>query len=112
MKKRKKKKRKKEIRELSKLVVRMIYFSKILSSLLSNAEAKFIWCKMYHCLKSVRIRSFCGLYFPAFGLNTERYPFLSLFNPNAEKYGREKLLIWTLFTQCISYDSNGIIILQ
>ena len=26
-----------------------------------------------HCVKSVRIRSYCGPYFPAFGLNTERY---------------------------------------
>ena len=26
-----------------------------------------------HCVKSVRIRSHCGPYFPAFGLNTERY---------------------------------------
>ena len=26
-----------------------------------------------HCLKSVRIRSYSGPYFPAFGLNTERY---------------------------------------
>ena len=26
-----------------------------------------------HCVKSVRIRSFSGLYFPAFGLNTERF---------------------------------------
>ena len=26
-----------------------------------------------HCVKSVRIRSFSGPYFPAFGLNTERY---------------------------------------
>ena len=26
-----------------------------------------------HCLKSVRIRSFSGPYFPAFGLNMERY---------------------------------------
>ena len=25
------------------------------------------------CVKSVCIRSYCGLYFPAFGLNTERY---------------------------------------
>ena len=25
-----------------------------------------------HCVKSVRIRSFSGPYFPAFGLNTER----------------------------------------
>ena len=26
-----------------------------------------------HCVKSVRIRSFSGPYFPAFGRNTERY---------------------------------------
>ena len=26
-----------------------------------------------HCVKSVRIRSYSGLYSPAFGLNTERY---------------------------------------
>ena len=26
-----------------------------------------------HCLKSVRIRSYSGPYFPAFGLNTERF---------------------------------------
>ena len=26
-----------------------------------------------HCVKSVRIRSYSGPHFPAFGLNTERY---------------------------------------
>ena len=26
-----------------------------------------------HCIKSVRIRSYSGPYFPAFGMNTERY---------------------------------------
>ena len=26
-----------------------------------------------HCVKSVRIRSYSGPYFPVFGLNTERY---------------------------------------
>ena len=30
----------------------------------------------FHCVKSVRIRSYSGLYFPAFGLNTEKYPVL------------------------------------
>ena len=29
--------------------------------------------KTEHCVKSVRIRSYPGQYFPAFGLNTERY---------------------------------------
>ena len=29
--------------------------------------------KYKHCVKSVRIRSYSGPHFPAFGLNTERY---------------------------------------
>ena len=42
-----------------------------------------------HYVKSVRIRSYSGLHFPAFGLNTERYSVSlrsqsSLFSPNAE----------------------------
>ena len=28
---------------------------------------------LYHCVKSVHIRSYSGPYFPTFGLNTERY---------------------------------------
>ena len=39
-----------------------------------------------HCVKSVRIRSYSYLHFPAFGLNRERY---SVFIPNAGKYGTE-----------------------
>ena len=30
---------------------------------------------LIHCVKSLRIRSLSGRYFPAFGLNTERYSF-------------------------------------
>ena len=29
--------------------------------------------KLVHCVKSVRIQSYSGPYFPAFGLNTKRY---------------------------------------
>ena len=38
-------------------------------------KPKEIWKKMnrVHCVKSVRIQSFSGPYFPVFGLNTERY---------------------------------------
>ena len=64
--------------------------------------ARGIFVVKAHCVKSVRIRSFSGPHFPAFGLNTERYsvsPYLSVFSPNAEKYGSEKLRIRTLFTQ-------------
>ena len=54
---------------------------------------------LIHCVKSVRIRSFSDRYFPAFRLNTERYEYLSVLNPNARKYGPEKLQIRTVFTQ-------------
>ena len=37
-----------------------------------------------HCVKSVRIRSYSGLHFPAFGLNTERYGVLRI----RSKYGK------------------------
>ena len=52
-----------------------------------------------HSVKSVRIRTYSGPYFPTFGLNTERY---GVFSPNAGKYGPEKLRIQTLSTQCLS----------
>ena len=32
-----------------------------------------IYFKACHCVKRVRVQSFSGPYFPAFGLNTERY---------------------------------------
>ena len=41
------------------------------------------------------MRSFSGPYFPAVGLNTEKYE-------QCGKYGRGKLQIRTLFPQCIS----------
>ena len=46
-------------------------------------------CRKEHCVKCIRIRSFPGLCFPTFGLNTERY---SVFNLNAEKHRPEKTL--------------------
>ena len=40
------------------------------------------------CMKSVRIQSYSGPHFPAFGMNTERSG-ESLFSPNVGKYGPE-----------------------
>ena len=40
-------------------------------------------------MKSVRNWSFSGLYFLAFGSNTEGYSYLSLLSQNAEKCGPE-----------------------
>ena len=38
-----------------------------------------------HYVKSIRIRSYSGPHFPAFGLNMEKYgEYLSVFSPNAE----------------------------
>ena len=50
-----------------------------------------------HFVKSARIRSFSGPYFPSN---------LSVFSPNAGKYGPEKLRIRTLFTQWKVIDVN------
>ena len=59
--------------------------------------------KLHETVFGVRIWSFFGSYFPTFGLNTEIYgvstEYLSVFSPNGEKYGPEKLRIWTLFEQ-------------
>ena len=41
------------------------------------------------CVKSVRIRSYSGPYFPALGLNTERYSIFLRICPNAKKCGSE-----------------------
>ena len=58
------------------------------------------WCNGKHYVKSVHIRSHSGPYFFAFGLKTERsLAYLSVFSPNAGKYGPECLRIRTLFTQ-------------
>ena len=53
-----------------------------------------------HSVKSVLIQSFSGPYFHTFGLNTDIYSVnLSVFSPNAAKYGQEKLWIQTPITQ-------------
>ena len=52
--------------------------------------------QIFHCVKSVQIRSFSGPYFPVFGVNTERY---SVFSTNAGNTDQRKLRIWTFFTQ-------------
>ena len=48
-----------------------------------------------HCVKSVQIRSFSGPYFPAFGLNTERYS--SYFVRTRENTDQKKLRILVIF---------------
>ena len=39
----------------------------------SNTFGKVVDLKKYHCVKTVLIRSYSSPYFPAFGINTERY---------------------------------------
>ena len=52
----------------------------------------------FHCMKSVHIRSFSGLYFPTFGLNTEGYGASLRFLSECEKIRTKKLRMQTLFT--------------
>ena len=59
-----------------------------------------------HCAKSVRIRSFSGPYFPAFGLNTGSY-FVSLsIQSECEKIRTRKLRIRTFSRTCIFKKNN------
>ena len=46
---------------------------------------------VFHCVKGIRYRSFSGPFFLTFGVNTEIYRVMSIFSPNVEKYGPEKL---------------------
>ena len=44
----------------------------------------------YHYVKSVRIRSYCGLHFPTFGLNKERIcPYSVRMRENADQNNAE-----------------------
>ena len=56
-----------------------------------------------HCVKSVQIRSFSGPYFPAFGMNTEKYS--EILSQNAGKYGQEKTTYLGTF-HAVSYSIN------
>ena len=47
-------------------------------------------CREEHRVKSVRIRSFSGPYFPAFGLNTERYGLSFRIQPECGKIQTRK----------------------
>ena len=76
-----------------------------MSSRGTERDSNIKWVNV-HYVKSVQIRNFFGRYFPAFGLNAENTSYLSVFNPNVEKYGLEKLRIWTHFTQWSLRTSN------
>ena len=48
------------------------YFSQMMDNMRKNTNF-FTNFRTCHCMKSVRIRSYSGPHFPAFGLNTKRY---------------------------------------
>ena len=54
----------------------------------------------YHCVKSVRIRSYSSPHFPAFRLNTETYSGSLRIQFKCGKMRTESLRIRTLFMQC------------
>ena len=76
------------------LLVRLV--NGFLFKTISKCSFEISKAASWYCMKSVRIRSFSGPYFPTFGLNTE---YLSIFSPNAWKHRPEKLRIQVLFTQ-------------
>ena len=56
----------------SKVAVLKFNHSNFPSNCLKLSEKLLRSAAMNHCIKSVRIRGFSGLYFPEFGRNTER----------------------------------------
>ena len=54
-----------------------------------------------HCVKSVHFRSYSGPYFPAFGLNTERYGVSLRIQSVCGKIQTRKTPNRTLFMQCL-----------
>ena len=48
-------------------------------------DPNFVNLLICHCEKSVRIRSYSGPYFPAFGLNTERYSYSVRMRENTDQ---------------------------
>ena len=52
-------------------------------------ELTSVYSTGYHCVRSVRIRSYSGPYFPAFGLNTERYGVNRKMQENADQNNSE-----------------------
>ena len=84
-----------------------------LVSMLSLVDSTREYTEHTHSVKSVRIRSYSGSYFPAFGLNTERYSVSkfgvttkksSLVNTlyNSAKYTAQKMKIFVkdFFSKC------------
>ena len=82
----------------------------------------FITLMALHCTEhdTVRIRRFSGTHFPHSDWIQRYTQYLSVFSPNTEKYGPEKLRIRTLFTQyglciiigfgkkqCLNYKMHG-----
>ena len=51
-------------------------------------------------MKSVGIRSFSDLYFPVFGLNTDRHEVSFRIHPECEKMRTKNLYVRALCTQC------------
>ena len=62
-------------------------------SYIYDALSKTICNIIHHCVKSVCIRSFSGPYFPALDSIRRDAGRLSVFTPNARKYGQEKIRI-------------------
>ena len=54
-----------------------------------------------HCVKSVRIRSYSGSYFPALGLNVERYSVRTRITPNTDTFHAEGYVYPTLKKYCL-----------
>ena len=65
-----------------------------------NSLNKIVTYQTANCMKGVRIRSFSGLFFPAFRLNMKIYVVSLRIQSTFVKIGTKKHQIWAFFTQC------------
>ena len=72
----------------------------------AHSILEFVIVNASNCVKIVRIRSYSGPYFPALGLNGERYSLSLRIQSECGKTWTQ-LRIRTLFTHCLTVASKG-----
>ena len=87
------------------LIFYLIYYVSVNPLFGKNLGSNFRLLKIFHiihsfhreslCVKSVRVRSYSSLYFPAFGLNAERYFVYT--DQNNSEYGHFSRSVWWIW---------------
>ena len=86
--------------------IHKIYTWEISAYTYSSVAWYHIVFTILHCVKSVRHRSFSGSYFPAFGLNTERYEVFLRIQSECGKIRTRKKPVFRHFSRSASLKQH------